>query len=108
MLHFLWFTGKMKPTLKEMQRSVTLKYASQWKKIGIELEIKLEMLNIIEANNPRSVVDCCNTMLSTWLKVNPKATWNQLNEALDSPALDITSMIISAFVRHVYMIDCIH
>ena len=39
-------------------------------------------LNIIETNHPNNVEKCCKEMLEYWLRVDERACWNKLINAL--------------------------
>ena len=55
------------PTISELQRLIVRHIAVEWESIGILLDIEVSVLNIIEADNPRSVERCCRTMFTRWL-----------------------------------------
>ena len=60
---------------------------AQWYNIGLELEIDLETLDVIEGNN-KDINSCFRAMLTTWLKmVQPKPTLGALAKALQSPTV---------------------
>ena len=60
-----------------------MKYAIHWKKLGRNLEIDHNLLNIIEKNNPLDCERCCSKMLSEWLDLTPNASWEMLSDAMD-------------------------
>ena len=68
--------------MKDLNRYVTRKYASDWLDIGIELELDLDVLNIIESDNPQKCVACLRNTLDKWLKLNTDATWKTLEIAI--------------------------
>ena len=55
------------PTINELQRLVIRHIALEWQSIGLELDIEVSVLQIIEEDNPRSVERCCRTMFTRWL-----------------------------------------
>ena len=59
-----------------------LKYAADWKDIGIQLGLEFNMLNNIARNNFQQAEYCVQEVLDKWLKVDPKATWKSLEVAL--------------------------
>ena len=69
--------------MKDLNRHVTKKYAADWKDIGLELGLELDVLNIIKKNHPQQVEDCFQEVLNKWLKLTPTgATWKALEVAL--------------------------
>ena len=55
------------PTINELQRLIIRHIALEWQVIGLELDIEVSVLQIIEEDNPRSVERCCRTMFTRWL-----------------------------------------
>ena len=68
--------------MRDLNRYVITNYATDWEKIGLELEVQDEILKIISADNQRRCVPCFQSMLSKWLELNPKATWSTLEVAI--------------------------
>ena len=62
---------------------MTVKYATCWKKLGRNLNIGEDLINIIEKDNPQNCEECCSKLLHDWLEVTPDATWGILLEAAD-------------------------
>ena len=59
------------PTISKLERLIIRHIALEWKSIGIQLDIEVSVLNIIEADvYPRSVEQCCRTMFTRWLAGN--------------------------------------
>ena len=75
------------PSLRDLYRYVTPQYATEWKAIGAELGFSDPKLNIIRANHPCSIKDCCNEMLSQWLRIDSTPSWKKIFNAIDSPAV---------------------
>ena len=68
--------------MRDLNRYVTRKYATDWYDIGIELGLELDV-NIIEKDNPQQSVTCFQRTLDKWLKLNTDdATWRTLEVAL--------------------------
>ena len=65
-----------------MHRFVTPSYATNWKEIGIQLEIENESLHIIEKDNFYKTKDCCNAMWQKWLEKDTVATWDKVIKIL--------------------------
>ena len=60
--------------------------ADKWKDIGVHLLHASEedrVLEVIGANHPRNVEECCKSMFEKWLN-KEDASWNQLIEALNN------------------------
>ena len=56
------------PTVNKLQQLVVQDIALDWFPIGLDLEIKVSVLNIIEADvYPPSVEKCCRPMFTRWL-----------------------------------------
>jgi len=70
------------PNMKDLNRYVVRKYAAEWKDIGTELDIDIDMLNIIEKDNPWQSEICFQKTLEKWLKGSTNATWRTLEVAL--------------------------
>jgi len=69
--------------MKDLNRYVIRKYANDWKDIGIELGLDLNVLKIIEKDNPLQSVDCLRETLDKWLNLNTYgATCKTLEVAL--------------------------
>ena len=69
------------PTMRDLNRYVIQKFAADWKDVGIELGLNLDVLNIVEENY-RKVESCFQETLHKWLKSTPNATWKMLEVAL--------------------------
>ena len=71
------------PTMRDINRYVTRKHAADWKDIGIELGLKLTMLNIIEKDHPAQSTACFQEMINKWIESNADdVTWKALEVAL--------------------------
>ena len=68
--------------MKDLYRYVIKTYAPDWKAIGLELNLKTPILNIIEKDNPLNCTACFENTLDTWLKSTPHATWRLLEVAI--------------------------
>ena len=72
-----------RPTMRDLNRYVTKKHATDWYDIGIELGLELDLLDIIKKDNPQQSVTCFQKTLNKWLKLNgDDATWKTLEVAL--------------------------
>jgi len=71
--------------MKDLNRYVTRKYANDWKDVGIELGLDLDVLKIIEKDNPQQSVACLRETLDKWLKLSTDdATWKTLEVTLNN------------------------
>ena len=75
------------PLLKDLYQHITPQYATHWKVIGTQLGLSTAALDIIEVDNMYKAVQCCNSMLKKWLEVNTTASWRNLFEVIESPAM---------------------
>ena len=78
MLHF---TEDEKPSIRDINRYTTI-YSRNWRCIGIELGLELDVLNIIETNHSNNCKACYQAMIEKWLKLNGTTTWKVLEVAL--------------------------
>ena len=62
---------------------MVIKYATNWKQLGRNLEIDDNLLNIIGKDNHDDCETCCSKMLSQWLDLTPNASWKMLHNAMD-------------------------
>ena len=69
--------------MRDLNRYVTKrKYATDWKDIGIELGLDLDVLDIIEKDHHDRSVACYQKTLDKWLKLATNPTWKILEVAL--------------------------
>ena len=69
--------------MRDLNRYVTRKYATEWYNIGIELGLELDVLDIIQKDNPQQSITCFQKTLAIWLQLNTDdATWRMLEVAL--------------------------
>ena len=74
--------GNEKPQLRDIDNYVVIRFATNWKQLGKNLNINEDLLNIIEKNDP-DIENCCSKMLSDWLDLTPHASWEILLDAAD-------------------------
>ena len=73
----------MRPTMKDLNRYIVRKHATDWYDIGIELDLELDILDIIKEDNPQQSVACFQKTLNKWLKLNSEnVAWKTLEVAL--------------------------
>ena len=69
--------------MKDLNRYVTRKHADDWKDIGIELGLGVNVLQVIESDHPQESVICFQNTLVEWLRLNAgDVTWKTLEVAL--------------------------
>ena len=62
---------------------------TKWYDIGLELlDSHTATLNVIKANHPNDVDECCTEMFNKWLGSKPNANWSQLIVALNGIGLN--------------------
>ena len=83
--------GKEKPALNEITDHVVPRWASSWKKLGIQLNLEERLLQNIEKDNENDCEECCSKMLSKWLDMSTYASWETLFNALDKLNTDQVS-----------------
>ena len=66
--------------------------ADMWRDIGVHLLHPIlvddRVLEVIAAEHPHSVKECCKSMFEKWLCSQKDASWNQLIEAIDAVGLN--------------------
>ena len=80
------------PTRNELLDHVVPYVAAQWYILGVKL-LKNDQgshLDVIKSDHSGNNQMCCMQMFSYWLNTNTDATWKQLIEALQSPAIKLT------------------
>ena len=77
------YLGNEKPQLKDLYDYVAVHYATNWKRLGRNLNIGENLLQMIEKDYPHNCEECCSQMLNNWLELTPDATWGILVEAVD-------------------------
>ena len=70
--------------------------SEKWYDLGIELLDfnDVDNLNIIQAEHPLDLKECCTRMLGLWLQKQPTASWNQLIEALRQHYIGLFSLAV--------------
>ena len=80
---FLIFFVEIKPHELYFQRLFVKKCAIRWWNIGLSLGMSTDELNIIQANHPNDVTDCCTVMFRKWLEIDIEATWEKFFNVID-------------------------
>ncbi|XP_065917434.1 uncharacterized protein [Dysidea avara] len=75
---------KRRPALKDLHNYVVPWWSSEWKQLGVQLEIGHSVMKIIEKDNPNDCEACCIDMLSDWLDNHVNASWEHLIDAVDN------------------------
>ena len=81
-----------KPSKKKLLDQVVPYVAARWYMLGVKLlkEDQESHLDVIKSDHTGDNQMCCMEMFSYWLSTNTDATWKQLIEALQSPAVKLT------------------
>ena len=80
-----------KPSKKKLLDHVVAHVTPHWYDLGITLlkEEQESHLDVIESSHGDNKKECCKKMFWYWLSTNTSATWQQLIEALRSPAVEL-------------------
>ena len=76
--------SELRPTELYLSRLFIEKYATKWRRIGLELNITSEVLDIIKVDHPTEVRARCRAMLKAWLQKYPEASWEKLHHAVEA------------------------
>ena len=68
--------------MRDLNRYIVKKYATEWYDIGIELGFNLHVLDVIEKDYPQKSVNCLRKVLDKWLEATANPTWKTLEVAL--------------------------
>ena len=73
--------------------------AARWYMLGVKLlkDDQGSHLDVIKSDHTGDNQMCCMQMFSYWLSTNTDATWKQLVQALESPAVKLT--VVAAGVK---------
>ena len=80
-----------RPSVRDLYKHVTPRYAADWKVIGTLLGITRGELDAIEVDHSNKDKDCCRRMLQKWLDMDRTASWEKLFTVTESPAVCHTS-----------------
>ena len=70
------------PSLKDLMNVITPFFAPKWQVIGLQLGLQRGNIDAIEHDYPTDCRRCCNRMLSEWLQLDEKPTWQKVQKAL--------------------------
>ena len=93
------FIEYTRPTMKDLNRFVIEKYATDWYRIGLELKLQEGVLDIIGTDYPQQSVTCFVKTLKKWLEFNDNVTWNTLEVALTN---------VNRANHHLYPVDNVY
>ena len=82
-MHVTLLSGNDLPTLDDLCRYFTPRYADKWKEIGIHMNITSMLLEAIDHDNDGDINKCCNALWKNWLHVDLEAKWEKLFIAID-------------------------
>ena len=95
------------PTRKKLLDHVVPYVAARWYMLGVKLlkEDQGSHLDVIKSDHTGDNQMCCMEMFSYWLNSNTDATWQELVEALQSPAVklavvaaDVEKMLTGSYI----------
>ena len=104
-----------KPSKRRLLDHVVPHVSTHWYDLGIKLlnEEYESHLDIIESSHGNDKKECCKKMFWYWLSTNTSATWGQLVEALQSPAVglpvvaaDVEKLLTGKFKSLVFTYSC--
>jgi len=75
-----FITEDDRPSLRDLNRYVIHKFASDWEDIGIELGLDEQIASI--KKDYQQCTDCHREVLKKWLESTPHATWKTLEVAI--------------------------
>ena len=82
-----------RPCRTDLSNHVVPLVAPEWKSLGEVLLphhiVETKCLEIIEANNPGNVKECCRQIFIKWLDTDKDASWKQLITALQCPSVEL-------------------
>ena len=89
--HFELILVNSKPSKRKLLDHVVPHVSTHWYDLGIKLlnEEYESHLDVIESRHGSDTRECCKKMFWYWLSTNTSATWGQLVEALQSPAVGL-------------------
>ena len=80
-----------RPLLKDLYERVVPSVADKWKDIGVQLLhptlVDGRVLDVIAADHPHSVGECCKSMFEKWLETQEDASWKELLEVIKNIGL---------------------
>ena len=88
--------SELRPTELYLKRLFIEKYATEWRNIGLELNITSAALNIIDVDYPTKVQARCRAMLTAWLEKDPEASWGKLLHAVETTDKYYNSITVKA------------
>ena len=62
------------------------------------------VLEVIAADHPHSVEECCKSMFEKWLDTEKKASWNQLIQAIENIGLSYQASQLERKLTGKYML----
>lgn len=61
---------------------LTVPLAAEWYQLGTQLKLQISTLNRIKKDNPNDSRACLSDALEQWHRQNPKASWENIANAL--------------------------
>ena len=98
--------GTDRPSLRHLYNHVVPAVADKWRDLGVHLLdpslIDQRVLEVIAADHPHSVEDCCKKMFEKWLTTQLNPSWSQLIEALKLTDLCYVASHIEGHLQGMY------
>ena len=95
------------PQMRDLHHHVIPQYATKWRVVGLELNLKTTTLDTISKDFLNSCVACFEKTLDTWLQSNPEATWRILEVAITNAirACEGLGPVTDIYGKHVTISD---
>ena len=89
LVHIYIYSGR--PLRKDLYDHVVPSVADKWREIGVHLLhptlVDKRVLELIAADHPHSVEECCRSMFDKWLENQKDASWSELIEVINTIGL---------------------
>ena len=94
--------------MRDINAHVTRIYAEYWKSIGQNLKVQhLDTIEIDYHSHPRRSQECFKRMITAWLRIDPNATWeklqNAINKAIEQEHGTLATGILQLVITFKYM-----
>ena len=89
------------PNDRYLNKYVVPEVAVEWRALGTELlrQDEISQLDVIKADNPNDVKECCSAMLRLWRERHIDASWIQLIKALKGLKLNQIAVKIEKYLK---------
>ena len=95
-----------RPSKKKLLTHVVTPVSAHWYDLGVTLlkEEQESHLDVIKADHGSDKKTCCKEMFWYWLDTNTEASWQQLIDALRSPAVELP--VVAANLKQILIGSC--